>query len=238
MAEPTQDAEILATKDLTPNVRELVVRPLLQMINFVPGQWVSLKLPVGSHPPLNRAYTMAEPESPTGELVLSFDRVPGGLGSEYLWSLKPGDRVPLVGPYGNFVSPAASAQPVVMIARYTGVVPFRCMIRQAAARGLRRPITLILVSHSLSDIPYHEEFVDLASQEPWFRYESLLPVIPAVPRAEAEVRSTLDLWTALFNDRLDVLPMICGTKAFVRPIREQLQALGFDRKEVRAETYD
>src|SRR5437870_9178527 len=33
-----------------------------------------------SSQPLTRAYSMAEPESPSGELVLAFDRVPNGLG--------------------------------------------------------------------------------------------------------------------------------------------------------------
>lgn len=238
MAEPTQEAEIVRKRDLTPNVRELVVQPSLHKINFLPGQWVSLKLPVGLHPPLNRAYTMAEPESPSGELVLAFDRVPGGLGSEYLYSLKTSDRVRLSGPYGNFVLPDPLEKDVVMIARYTGVVPFRCMLKQATAQTLSRSITLILVSHSLSDVPYHEEFLDLAERVPMFRYESLLPVTPAIPREDAEVQSTLDLWDALFKKRRDVMPMICGTKAFVRPIREQLQKLGFDRKEVRVEMYD
>lgn len=238
MAEPTQDATLVRMCELTPNVRELVLRPSTGHIDFVPGQWVSLKLPVGPHPPLNRAYTMAEPPAPSGELTLAFDRVPGGIGSEYLWGLKVGDRVPLSGPYGNFVLPEELGNELVLIARYTGVVPFRCMLRQAAAQGFRRPTTLLLVSHSLSDIPYHEEFLELAEREPRFRYESLLPVTPAVLRQEAEVRSTLDLWNALFKDRRDLIPMICGTKAFARPIREGLQKLGFDRKEVRVETYD
>ncbi len=238
MAEPTQDATLVRMRDLTPNVRELVLSPSLEKISFTPGQWVSLKLPIGTHPPLNRAYTMAEPATPSGELVLAFDRVPGGIGSEYLWSLKVGGRVPLSGPYGNFLLPEISDKEIVMVARYTGVVPFRCMLRQAAAQGFPQSITLILVSHSLSDVPYHQEFLELAERAPKFRYESLLPVIPAVPRPEAEVRSALDLWNALFKDRRDLIPMVCGTKAFVRPIREQLQKLGFDRKEVRVETYD
>jgi ferredoxin-NADP reductase len=238
MAEPTQDASIVRVCDLTPRVREMVLLPSAQTISFVPGQWISLKLPVGERPPLNRAYTMADQEAPSGELVLTFDRVHGGLGSEYLYSLQAGDRVTLSGPYGNFVLPDPLTKDVVMIARYTGVVPFRCMLKQIMAHPLSRSITLIVVSDRLSELPYHEEFLDLASRVPTFRYESLLPVIPAVPRQDAEVQSTLDLWIALFRNRRDVMPMICGTKAFVRPVREQLQKLGFGRRDVRVETYD
>lgn len=61
MAEPTQSATVLSVKDLTPHVRQLVLLPKAQKILFLPGQWISLQLPVGIKPPLNRAYSLAEP---------------------------------------------------------------------------------------------------------------------------------------------------------------------------------
>ena len=70
MAELTQPATVLTIADLTPNVRQLVVIPKIQRVVFQPGQWVSLQLPVGAKPPLNRAYSMAEPPSPDGQLTL------------------------------------------------------------------------------------------------------------------------------------------------------------------------
>ena len=105
MAELTQAAAVLSVNDLTPHVRQLVLLPTVQNIAFQPGQWVSLKLPIGAKPPLNRAYSMAAPGTPSGELTLIFDRVPGGVGSNYLYTLKPGDNTQLSGPYGNFTLP-------------------------------------------------------------------------------------------------------------------------------------
>jgi hypothetical protein len=35
-----------------------------------------------------------------------------------------------------------------------------------------------------------------------------------------------------------VLPMLCGTKGFVRPLRSRFVEAGYDRKEVKTETYD
>ncbi|MEK6632991.1 MAG: FAD-binding oxidoreductase, partial [Nitrospirota bacterium] len=121
MAELTQPAVVLSTLDLTPHVRQLVLRPLRQKIVFQPGQWVSLKLPVGDKPPLNRAYSMADPSSPYGELTLVFDRVPGGISSNYLYQLKSGDEIPISGPYGNFVLPMPLDRELLFIARYTGL---------------------------------------------------------------------------------------------------------------------
>ena len=102
MTELTQPATVLSITDLTPHVRQLVVLPKIQRVLFQPGQWVSLQLPIGAKPPLNRAYSMAEPPSPAGQLTLVFDRIPDGIGSSYLYGLKTGDELLLSGPYGNF----------------------------------------------------------------------------------------------------------------------------------------
>jgi ferredoxin-NADP reductase len=104
MAEPTQTATVLSVTDLTPHVRQLIVKPQTTKISFQPGQWVSLTLPVGQKPPLNRAYSMATPALPTGELTLVFDRVPGGLGSNYLYRLTSGDELSFSGPVWTFRS--------------------------------------------------------------------------------------------------------------------------------------
>ena len=117
-----------------PTVRQLVLLPTVQNIMFQPGQWVSLKLPVGAKPPLNRAYSMAAPGTPSGELTLIFDRVPGGVGSNYLYTLKPGDAIQLSGPYGNFTLPQQLDRDLLLVARYTGLVPIRCMLKQLYAQ--------------------------------------------------------------------------------------------------------
>jgi len=61
MAEPTQRAKVMRARMLSPTVHELTLIPLESKISFKPGQWVSLKLPVGERQPLTRAYSMAEP---------------------------------------------------------------------------------------------------------------------------------------------------------------------------------
>src|SRR5262245_2875480 len=134
MAELTQLARVLSVIDLTPTVRQLVLLPQTQKIAFQPGQWVSLKLPVGSKPPLNRAYSMAVPSTISGELTLVFDRVIGGLGSGFLYQLKAGDGVHLSGPYGSFTLPERLDRELLLIARYTGLVPIRCMLKQLYAQ--------------------------------------------------------------------------------------------------------
>jgi ferredoxin-NADP reductase len=234
MVEPTQPATVLSVTDLTPHVRRLVVKPQTTKISFQPGQWVSLKLPVGPKPPLNRAYSMADPASPNGELTLVFDRVPGGLGSSYLFQLKSGDELLLSGPYGHFVLPQTLDRELVLIARYTGLVPMRCILKQVLLSNIQIPILLIAVAPNEDEVLFHQEWLTLAMQHAPFRY---LPLVAQHGEAEA-VEKTLTMLTSLIKGQPKVASLLCGTKAFVRPLRSYFMEQGYDRKEVKVETYD
>lgn len=234
MAELTQPATVLSVTDLTPHVRQLVVKPKTTKICFQPGQWVSLKLPVGPKPPLNRAYSMADPSSPYGELTLVFDRLPGGLGSNYLYQLQSGDEISLSGPYGNFILPQTLDRELVLIGRYTGLVPLRCLLKQVLVSKIHTPVLLIAVAPSEEESLFHQEWLTIAMQQPSFRY---LPLVAQNGEAEA-VEKTLTMLTPMVMGQAKAVPLLCGTKAFVRPLRAYFMEQGYDRKEVKVETYD
>jgi ferredoxin-NADP reductase len=234
MAELTQSATVLSVNDLTPYVRQLVVLPTVQNIPFQPGQWVSLKLPVGERPPLNRAYSMAAPGTPSGELTLVFDRVMEGVGSGYLYTLKPRDEVLLSGPYGKFVLPKQLDRELIMIARYTGLVPIRCMLKELYAQRQTAPIMLIAVAPAEEELLFHQELLTLAVTHPGFRY---LPLVAAGGEQQG-VDLTLSMLRPLIDGAPKVIPMLCGTKGFVRPLRSYFVNAGYNRNEVKIETYD
>lgn len=234
MAEPTQPATVLSATDLTPHVRQLVIKPKTAKIAFEPGQWVSLQLPVGPKPPLTRAYSMADPSSPYGELTLVFDLVPHGLGSTYLHQLKSGDELTLSGPYGRFILPETLDRELILIGRYTGLVPMRCLLKQLFFKKIHTPVILIAVAPHEEEILFHQEWLTMAVQEPSFRY---LPIV-AEEGESAAVQQTLAMLTPLLTGQPKVIPMLCGTKAFVRPLRAYFMEQGYDRKEIKVETYD
>ena len=234
MAELTQPATVLSITDLTPHVRQLVLLPKTQKILFQPGQWVSLQLPVGIKPPLNRAYSLAEPPSPTGQLTLVFDRVPNGVGSSYLYGLRTGDELLLSGPYGNFLLPLSLDRDLLLVSRYTGLVPIHCILKQLATSGALPQATLIAAGEAEDEWLYHDELLALAGQHPSFRYMPL-----EVNGTDQEVvEATLKLLRPLVTDRQKMTPLISGVKGFVRPLRAYLMETGYDRKEVKTETYD
>lgn len=234
MAEFTQAATVMSVNDLTSHTRQLVLLPTLQNIVFKPGQWVSLKLPVGAAPPLNRAYSMAVPSTPSGELTIIFDRVPGGVGSNYLYTVKAGDAIQLSGPYGNFIIPQQLDRDLFLVARYTGLVPIRCMLKHLYAQRQTDTIILIAVAPAEDEFLFHEELLTLASTYPKFRY---LPLV-ATEGEQQGVDLVRPMLRPLIEKASKVIPMVCGTKGFVRPLRAYLMEAGYDRKEVKIETYD
>lgn len=232
MAELTQTARVLSVTDLTPNVRQLILLPKTQKIIFQPGQWVSLKLPAGPVPPLNRAYSMATPASPSGELTLVFDRVPQGLGTSYLCQVRAGDELFLSGPYGNFVLPQSLDRDLLFVARYTGLVPIRCMLKALYAHRETQPVLVLAVAPSEDELLYHQELLSLAVMRASFRY---LPLVAS--SEESAVELTASMLRQLLDGSRKVIPMLCGTKGFVRPLRSYFVEAGYDRKEVKTETF-
>ena len=74
----------------------------------------------------------------------------------------------------------------------------------------------------------------MAMQQPSFRYR---PLVAQNGEAEA-VEKTLTILTPMVMGQPKVVPLLCGTKAFVRPLRAYFMEQGYDRKEVKVETYD
>src|SRR5689334_10292445 len=224
MADPTQRARVTSVRELTPKVRELRLLPLERPITFQPGQWVSLKLPIGSGTPLTRAYTMADPPSTSNELVLVFDRVPEGVGSEYLFHVTAGTELDVAGPYGRFVLPTPLQKETLFLTRYTGIVPVRCMLHQDLVHDSR--VILIYTMPSDKESLYHAEFTELVSRRQGFHY---IPITSALhsdaPVQEWPESKSLQPYV---SPRRPLSVFISGVRAFVRPLRGYLMELGFE----------
>ena len=77
--------------------------------------------------PVTRAYSIASaPQDNRFELCLN--RVEDGVFSPFLFSLLPGDEVPMAGPLGYFL-PHEPFRNSVLIATGTGIAPFRSYLR-------------------------------------------------------------------------------------------------------------
>jgi ferredoxin-NADP reductase len=228
MAE-VRTAIITDARQLSPHVRELTLLPDGDPVDYQPGQWLSLRLPVGDRPPLVRAYSMANAPTPDGSLVLTFDHVPDGLGTGYLWDIETGTSVEFTGPMGNFILPDGDP-PLLLLARYTGIVPFRAMLESLARRAENsetvRSVHLIYSAPSPEERVYHNGLTDLTARAPWLDYH---------PASEGDEIALLD---AVAADWMPFTPLVCGIREFNLTMRGYLmERFGFDRRAVKIENF-
>jgi ferredoxin-NADP reductase len=222
-------ATVTDARQLSLHVRELTLLPDGGPVDFLPGQWISLRLPVGDRIPLVRAYSMVNAPAPEGRLVLAFDRVPDGAGTGYLWDIAPGASIEFTGPMGNFTLPNDDA-PLLLIARYTGIVPFLAMLehlaRSAENDERSRPVHLVYSAPSPEERVYHDELTTLADRAPWLDYRPIL---------EGEEILLLDANAA---DWMPFTPLACGIREFNLNMRGFLmERFGFERRAVKIENF-
>jgi ferredoxin-NADP reductase len=135
------------------------------------------------------------------------------------------------GPHGHFVLPQLLTSELLFIARFTGIVPIRCIVRSLAQHDPLPPVTLIYRAPSQEELVYDDEFQHLRAAQRTFRYEPLLG-------QEADLTDEQELIRSVVHHPREVFPMVAGTKAFVRPLRALLSEMGFERGGMRHESYD
>ena len=113
---------------LTPTCFTLRFEPS-KSFAYEPGQFLSVMLPNGDPEvrTVRRIYSFASSGKKSG-YELCVQRVQGGLGSNYLASLKPGDTIRISAPFGDFFYETHPHRNVCMIATSTGIAPFKAMV--------------------------------------------------------------------------------------------------------------
>jgi len=95
-------------------------------IIFKPGQYVMLKVP-SINGPVSRLYSIASPNNIKNSFELIVEIVPGGLASNYLFSLKENSEVTFQGPAGMFGLKKNKRDKIFMVTG-TGIAPVRSMV--------------------------------------------------------------------------------------------------------------
>ncbi len=229
-------ATLLAARMLSDDVRELTL-DVGEPLAWAPGQWVSLRMPVGDAP-LSRSYSIASPPRGDGRFELIVTRVPGGAGSGWLHAMQPGDTVEVADPTGFFTLPDPLAAPALFVATGTGLAPLRAMLLASLARGDAAPVTLLFGVRTAADLLYADELRALEAAHPRFRF------CPTLSRAD-------DAWTGRRGYVQGHVPelaaalgegceaWVCGLNDMVKAVRAVLkESLGFARQRIHTERYD
>ncbi|AKP34504.1 NADH:ubiquinone reductase (Na(+)-transporting) subunit F [Yersinia aleksiciae] len=126
-----------------------------------------------------RAYSMANYPEERGIIMLnvriaapppSQPDAPPGIMSSYIWSLKPGDKVVISGPFGEFFAKDTDAE-MVFIGGGAGMAPMRSHIFDQLKRlHSKRKISFWYGARSKREMFYEEDFDQLQAENDNFRW--------------------------------------------------------------------
>lgn len=229
----TTEAVIERIVEHNSETRSFFLRPCLnQRLNFIPGQFLSLQLPVDGKM-LTRPYSIASSPENEGPLEICLNLVPGGLGSHYLFSLHIGDVVHFTGPWGTFVLDQPPTAECVFIADEIGIVPIRPMIRRALTSNSQFPVRLLYHAENAQSVLYRTELETWVQQPPQFSLELLVQRpserVPEFPGALLEYVD--ECYVKRNGDRSRHF-YICGVGGQVTQLRDLLRGAGYQRRAV------
>ena len=211
--------------DLTHDVRQLDFRlreP--KEIRFKSGQFISFDLtPPGGPRLLIRPYSIASPPYEPERVAIVFNRVPGGVGSTYLFSLREGDKVVFEGPQGSFQLRERSRD-MLFVATGTGIAPIRSMLLDLTNSGYTGVARLYWGLRTQRDLYYQQEFETLTCRYPNVSFTR------ALSSPDEGWHGYTGRVTRLVDERvtsvknLDVY--LCGNHAMIRDVTEIIRAKG------------
>lgn len=209
----------LKCKNDTPTVRAY------SMANYpAEGDRIMLTVRIAT-PPFN-------PKPQTG-----FQNVMPGIASSYIFTLKPGDKVLMSGPYGDFFPNFDSKAEMMWIGGGAGMAPLRAQIMHMT-RTLQttdRIMNYFYGARALNEVFYLKDFLELEKQFPNFHFH--LALDRPDPAADAAgVRYTpgfvhqviLDTYLKNHPAPEDIEYYMCGPGPMSRAVEVMLDSLGVD----------
>lgn len=197
-----------------------------------------------------RAYSMANAPSEGNIIMLNvriatppFDRKAGrfmnvnpGICSSYIYSLKPGDKVTISGPYGEFHVKDTDKE-IMWIGGGAGMAPMRSQIfDQIKTKQTNRKASFWYGGRSLRELFYVDDFTQLEKERPNFSFHIAL----SEPKPE-------DNWTGdvgfihnvIFNNYLKNHPepeeieyYLCGPPMMISSVLKMLDDLGVPKENI------
>ena len=223
------------------------------------GAWKKfniLSLKAHNPEPTVRAYSMANyPEE--GDIIMltvriastpfkprpqvGFQNVPTGIASSYIFSLKPGDKVKMSGPYGDFHPILDSKKEMIWVGGGAGMAPLRSqimyMLKTLHTRD--REMHYFYGARSLNEAFFLDDFHELEKEYPNFHFHLALDR-PDPVADEAGVKYTAGFVHQVMYDTYlkdheapeDIEYYMCGPGPMSAAVQKMLDSIGVDPESI------
>jgi len=199
-------------------------------------------LKVSNPEPIFRAYSMANHPA-EGSIVMLNVRiatpppgmnVPPGIASSYIFSLKPGDKVVMSGPFGEFFAKDTDRE-MVYIGGGAGMAPMRSHIFDLfKTRRTTRKVSFWYGARSRREMFYDDEFRAIAAEFPNFRYTVALSEPLPEDHWDGPVgfihKVVYDLYLKDHPDPTEIEYYLCGPPMMIAAVNRMLDELGVEKE--------
>jgi len=203
--------------DFTHDIKGLRFKlPEGETIKFKAGQFANLfsKPYDDVKEETSRAYSISSAPSDNRAIELVIRYVPNGMVTTYVFKhLKEGDKVRLIGPFGEFFLRDTDRE-IVCIAGGSGLAPIRSIILDMIDRGIsNRKATFFFGAVSQRDLYYVEEFKAIEKKHPWFRF------VPALSKDDSDHPYEKGIITEVvarnYGDMKEIEAYLCGSPGMI-----------------------
>ena len=172
---------------------------------------------------------------------VGFQDVPTGIASSYIFSLKPGDKVKMSGPYGDFHPIIDSKKEMIWVGGGAGMAPLRSqimyMLKTLHTRD--REMHYFYGSRSLNEAFFLDDFHELEKEYPNFHFHLALDR-PDPIADEAGVKYTAGfvhqvMYETYLKDHEapeDIEYYMCGPGPMSAAVQKMLDSLGVDPESI------
>jgi ferredoxin-NADP reductase len=205
---------------------------------YLPGQFLTVRVPGAGDPPPVRTYSLSgDPDS--GDYRISVKREPHGLVSSHVAThLRPGDRVEVAAPRGDFVLDG-SPGPVLLISAGIGQTPLLAMLYRLVSEHSDRMVWWIHTTHDADSHAFSAEVSGLLSRLPSARglVYYTTPGQPIAPGSNIRAgRLTPDVMAEL-GLPADAHAYLCGPEGFMDDLSAALVRAGLSAARIRTERF-
>ena len=200
------------------------------------GQHVDVKLTAEDGYSAQRSYSLASASEP-GWVQLTVQLVSNGEVSPYLVELmEPGDKLEMRGPIGGWFRWIDEfAEPVLLVAGGSGIVPLMAMLRQRATSGSTASFRLIYVVRTPDHVFYASELHELSRSDTAVTVDRLFTRAGLPDDTRAPGRLRLDDVPTPASAFARVF--VCGPTGFVEHAAQLLQDRGYAADAIRTERF-
>ena len=177
---------------------------------------------------------------------VGFMPVPPGISSTYIFSLKPGDKVKMSGPYGDFHPVFDSKREMIWVGGGAGMAPLRAQIMHMlkTLHTRDREMHYFYGARGIDEVFFMEDFLELEKEYPNFHFH--LALDRPDPKADGlGVKYTPGFIANVMGDTNlkaheapeDVEYYLCGPPMMAKTVLDLLHSLGVEDDMIRFDNF-